>query len=44
MHSSPPRALFPGFGGGAPASKAREKRAEDEVDFSHSMQYGINVW
>lgn len=32
------------FGGGAPASKARQKRAEDEVDFSHSMQYGINVW
>ena len=39
-----PRALFPGLGSGASASKAREKRAEDEVDFSHSMQYGITDW
>ena len=29
-----PRALFPGFGGGAgPTSKAREKRPRDEVKF-----------
>ena len=39
-----PRALFPGLGSGhgVPTSKARKKRAEDEVNFSHSTQYGMN--
>ena len=33
-----PRALFSGFGGGAPTSKAREKRPGDEVAWSNPIQ------